>query len=145
MEKGSPGLRISRLMFGTLFTALGIWISARIVLQLQGANAPWPDWLSLLFPSVPLAVGILAFVAAIRNYPDPRQPFLRHRKGPARIFGSVTGGVFLTGIILQHLFQQKTLGGVLKELVAATILVGLSALLFSSINADVADQQRSGK
>src|SRR5437870_2086516 len=116
MEKGSPGLRISRLMFGTLFTALGIWMSAKMVLQLQDANAPWPDWLALLFPAVPLAFGILAFVAAARNYPDLRRPIFRRRRGPAHIFGGTLGTAFFFSVLITHLFRQSSLGGVVREL-----------------------------
>ncbi|HSS13717.1 MAG TPA: hypothetical protein VLL04_07485 [Rhizomicrobium sp.] len=146
MEKASPGLRIQRLLFGGFFTALGIWLSARVMLQLEEAHAAWPDWLSLLFPALPLALGILALAAAVHNRPVAPRPFLRHRSGTARVFGSATAGVFLLSAVLQHLFRQKTLGGVVEELVAAAVLVGLSASLFGAINADLRDQeQQSGK
>jgi len=107
MEKGSPGLQISRLMLGALFTALGIWMSAKIVLQLQDANAPWPDWLALLFSAVPLVFGILAFVAAARNYPDLRRPIFRRRRGPARIFGGTFGAALFFSLLVTHLFRQS--------------------------------------
>ena len=146
MQTPSFSLKRLRLVFGSAFTAFGLWASARVVLQLQSVNAPWPDWLALLFPAVPLALGLLALVAAVRNYPDlRRRPFLRHRTGAARVFGGLWWGFSLISVTFIHLFQQKTLSGVLSELAVAAVLVGLSAILFGAINADLAEQdQRRG-
>jgi hypothetical protein len=145
METGSLRLRIFRLVFGALFTALGIWMFAKVVLELQSVNALCLDWLFLLFPSVVLALGPYSLVAAARNYPDLRRPFLRERSGPARVFGSVTFGFYMVSGLLQRLFQQKTTGGELCELLAAALVVGLLALLFGAVNADLRDQQHSPK
>jgi hypothetical protein len=141
MEMGSLRLRIFRLVFGTVFTVLGIWMSAKVVLQLQSVNAAWPDWLFLLLPSPVLALGLFSLVAAARNYPDLRRSFLRERSGAARVFGSVTFGFYMISGLLQRLFQQKTLAGILYELSAAALVVGLLALLFGAINADLRDQE----
>jgi hypothetical protein len=146
MEKGSPGLQIFRLVFGVLFTVFGIWMSAKIVLQLQGVNAPWPDWLALLFPAVPLAVGILSLVVAVHNPPAGRRPFLRHRRGPARIFGGIFGAVTFFAVLITHLFRQNSLSGVMRELVVASAAAGVLALLYGVINADLPDRdQHSGQ
>jgi hypothetical protein len=96
----------------------------------------------LLFPAVPLGLGLFSLVAALRNYPDLRQPFLRHRTGAARIFGGLWWGFCLISVTLVHLFQQTTLSGVLMELAVAALLIGLSVLLFGAINADLADQEK---
>jgi len=145
MEKGSSGVRLSRLVFGALFTTLGIWMSAKIVLQLQGANAPWRDWLTLLFPALLLAVGILAFVAAARNYPDLRRPIFRRRRGPARIFGGTFGAVFFFSILITHLFRRSSLGGVIYELMVAAGAAGLLALLYGAVFAELPHDKRSGQ
>jgi hypothetical protein len=142
MKTPSFGLKSFRLVFGSLFCLFGLWASARAVLQLQAANAPWPDWLMLLFPAVPLALGLFSLVAAMRNYPDLRQPFLRHRAGAARIFGGLWWGFSLISVTLIHLFQQTTLSGVLMELAVAALLIGLSVLLFGAINADLGTQEK---
>ena len=146
MQTQSSGLKRFRLLFGAAFTAFGLWASARVALQLQAAGASWPDWLMLLFPAVPLALGLFSLVAAARNYPDLRQPFIRHRAGAARVFGGLWWGFSIIGVTLIHLFQQKTLNGVLMELAVAALMVGLTALLVGVINADVAEQdQHSGQ
>ena len=141
METASFGLKIFRLMFGGLFTALGLWLSARVILQLEDARAPWPDWRALLFSALPLALGVLALVAAIRNRPATRQPFLRQRTGPARVFGSFTLGFFLINTGLQHVFRQTTMGGVLRELVVGAVVMGLFALLYGAINGDARERE----
>lgn len=136
------GLKLYRHVFGSAFTVFGLWASARVALQLQAAGASWPEWLFLLFPAVPLALGLFSLVAAVRNYPDLRQPFIRHRAGAARVFGGLWWGFSIISVTLIHIFQQKTLSGVLSELVVAAVMVGLSALLAGVINADVAEQER---
>lgn len=141
METASLGSKIFRLLFGGLFTALGLWLSARVILQLEDAHATWLDWLILLFPALPLALGVLVLVAAIRNRPVQRRPFLRQRTGPARVFGSFTLGFFLISSVLQHIFQQNTMGGVLKELVAGAAAMGLLALLYGAINGDARERE----
>ncbi|HET7085030.1 MAG TPA: hypothetical protein VFI23_09690 [Rhizomicrobium sp.] len=145
METPSSGLKLFRLVFGGGFTIFGLWASARVVLELQAANASWPDWLILLFPAVPLALGLFSLVAAVRNAPDLRRPFVRHRTEAARVFGGLWWGFSIISVTIIHLFQQKTLSGVLAELAAAALTVGLTALLVGAINADVADQQRGGE
>ncbi len=141
------GLKLYRLVFGSAFTVFGLWASARVALQLQAANASWPEWLFLLFPAVPLALGLFSLVAAVRNYPDLRRPFIRHRSHAARVFGGLWWGFAIISVSLTHLFQQKTLNGVLSELAVAAVTVGLTALLVGAINADVAeqDQQHTGQ
>ena len=143
MQTPSFGLKLFRLLFGASFTAFSLWASARVALQLQAVGASWLEWLFLLFPAVPLALGLFSLVAAVRNYPDLRQPFVRHRTEAARVFGGLWWGFSIISVTLIHLFQQKTLSGVLSELAAAALMVGLTALLVSAINADVADQQHS--
>jgi len=140
-------VKLFRLVFGSAFTVFGIWACARVVLQLQAVSAPWPDWLALLFPALPLAIGLSALVAGLRNYPDVRRPFLRHRSGPARIFGGTFGATYLFAIVITHLFRQNSLGGVMRELAVAALAAGLLALIYGAINADVADQekQQTGK
>lgn len=140
METPSCKTRIFRLVFGGLFTALGVWMTARVILQLEDVHAPWPDWLILVFPALPLSLGILTLLAAYRNFSYVRRPFLRQRTGAARVFGSVTAGFFLISTILRHLSRQTTLGGVMSELVVAAIAVGLSALIFGAIDADARDR-----
>jgi hypothetical protein len=142
MEQGSPGLRIFRLVLGLLFMALGIWMSAKIVLQLQDARAPWPDWLALLFPVLPLAFGILALVVAIRNLPAVRRHVLHHRTGPARIFGGIFGATYFFSILITHLFRQNSLAGVERELAVTAAGAGVLALLYGAINADLHDQEQ---
>jgi hypothetical protein len=147
MQTPSFRAKLFRLAFGSAFTALGLWASARMVLQLQAVSAPWPDWLALLFPAVPLAMGIFALLAAWRNYPDVRRPFLRHRSGPARIFGGIFGATYLFSILITHLFRQNSLGGVMRELIIAALAAGLLALIYGAVNADLGTQekQRIGK
>jgi hypothetical protein len=140
-QAATNGLRISRLVFGVVFTALGIWASARVILQLDEIHAAWPEWLALMFPALPLALGISVLVAAVKNTPIERRPFLRQRTGAARVFGSVTAGFFLISILLHHLSRQKTLGGVLWELSIAAFLIGIYALVFGAINADARERQ----
>jgi hypothetical protein len=142
MQTQSPGLKRFRLLFGASFTAFGLLASARTALQLQAAGASWPDWLILLFPAVPLALGLFSLVAAARNYPDLRQPFVRHRAGAARVFGGLWWGFSIISVTFIHLFQQKSLNGVLTEMAVAALMVGLTALLVGAINADVAEQDR---
>ncbi len=101
----------------------------------------------LLFPAVPLALGLFSLVAAVRNYPDLRRPFIRHRTEAARVFGGLWWGFSIISVSLIHLFQQKT-SGVLSELaMLAALMIGLTGLLSGVINADVADQeqQHTGK
>jgi hypothetical protein len=147
MQTPSFGLKLFRLLFGGSFTVFGLWASAQVALQLQAAGASWPDWLILLFPALLLALGLYSLVAAVRNYPDLRQPFVRHRAGAARVFGGLWWGFSIISVTLIHLFQQKTLNGVLMEMAAAALMVGLTALLAGAINADVAeqDQQHTGQ
>ena len=145
METPVFSLKLFRLIFGGAFTLFGLWASARVALQLQAVNASWPEWLFLLLPAVPLALGLFSLVAAARNYPDLRQPLIRHRKGAARVFGGLWWGFGIISVTFIHLFRQKTLSGVLMELAVAALMVGLTALLVGAINADVADQQRGGE
>jgi hypothetical protein len=58
------------------------------------------------------------------------------------VFGGLWWGFSIIGVTLIHLFQQKTLNGVLMELAVAALMVGLTALLVGVINADVAEQDQ---
>jgi hypothetical protein len=136
-------LRIFRLIFGGLFTGLGIWASARLVLELEAIRALWPDWLILIFPALILAAGLLVLLAAFRN--SPQRPFLRQRTGAARIFGSVAAGFVVISFTLQRLAQQTTLRGVIIELVVAAVAVGILATLFGAINEDERDRENAGR
>jgi hypothetical protein len=137
-------LRIYRLVFGGLFTALGVWAAACIVLGLEAIRAAWPDWLILMFPALIVAMGLFALLAVFRNSCREQLPFFRYRSGAARMFGSVTVGLYVVFLTLHRVAQQKTLHGVVLELIAAAILIGLLALVFGAINGDIRDQEKSG-
>jgi hypothetical protein len=63
------------------------------------------------------------------------------------VFGGLWWGFSIISVTFIHLFQQKTLNGVLSEMAVAALMVGLTALLVGAINADVAeqDQQQPGQ
>jgi hypothetical protein len=58
------------------------------------------------------------------------------------VFGGLWWGFSIISVTFIHLFQQKTLNGVLTEMAVAALTVGLTALLVGAINADVAEQDR---